>query len=141
MELPKLTPLQFLVIRLLFQGERSGPQLRRGLAGLGVRRSPAAFSRLMQRLVWQVLVDCRQHTHRRGDTVVRDHRYRVTDLGVIAWKATREFFCQPPPPDDLVPVATEEGELAAYAPRIRKSIIRRRLTKEFPDLFPKKHER
>ena len=73
--------------------------------------------------------------------VVRDRRYWVTDLGVIAWKATREFFYQPPPPEDLVPVATEEGELAAYAPRIRKSILRRRLAKEFPVLFPNKQER
>ena len=46
MELAKLTPLQFLVIRLLFQGEKSGPQLRRGLAALGVRRSPAASCNL-----------------------------------------------------------------------------------------------
>lgn len=136
-----MTALQFLVIRLLFGGQKSGPQLRRELAALGVRRSPAAFSRLMQRLQLQVLVDAKHRSRRRGDTTVRDRRYRVTDLGVITWKAARQFFTQPPPPEDLVPVATEEGELAAYTPRIRKSIMRRRLAKEFPNLFSDKTAR
>ncbi len=130
-----MTPLQFLVIRLLFAGQRSGPQLRRELAALGVRRSPPAFSRMMQRLESQVFVDCRHRCRRRGDATIRDCRYRVTDLGVIRWKAAREFFCQPLPPEGLVPVATEEGELDGYSPRARKAIVRRRMAKECPGLF------
>lgn len=51
MRLPEMTSLQFLVVHLLFAGERSGKQLAADLAALGVRRSQPSISRLMQRMI------------------------------------------------------------------------------------------
>jgi hypothetical protein len=49
--LPKLTPLQYLVLQLLFVGPQMGEQLRQMLRSLGVRQSRTAFSRMMMRLI------------------------------------------------------------------------------------------
>lgn len=48
--LPRLTPLQFLVIRLLLDGRKTGRELRRELGSWGAAMSKAAFSQMMHRL-------------------------------------------------------------------------------------------
>lgn len=142
MQLPKMTHLQFLVVGLLFRGAKSGPEIRKELEALGVRRSPAAFCNLMRRLECEVYLEGSYRTGRIGGQVVRRRRYAVTDFGVMTWNATRQFYRQvPPPPPDLVPIATENAELAGCAPRTRKAIVRRRLAKQYPDLFRRERRR
>jgi len=136
MELPKLTPLQFLVVHLLFVGQQSGSDLRKAMAALGVRRSAATFCRLMGRMECLGYVEAEYHTQAIGGVVIRQRRFAVTDFGVMTWERTQKFYANlPPPSPDLVPVATEQGELDAYDPKTRQRIIRKRLAKEFPGLF------
>ncbi len=109
---PKLTPLQYLVLNLLFVGRQSGEDLRRELAGLGIRQSRAAFSRLMARMVEANYVDPQPGTRSVGGQTVRCCRYEVTDLGVLEWLATQKFYVNlAPPSPDLTPVVTQSGQL------------------------------
>ena len=63
----------------------------------------------------------------RGDRRCSECRYRVTDLGVIVWQATRQFYAGfPPPPPDLEPVATEEAEFAGHPRGRRGALVRRK---------------
>ena len=98
---------------------------------------PPVFSRLMRRMESEVYVAGEYRNLRLGDRVVRQRWYAVTDFGLMQWKAARRFYAElAGPADDLVPVATEKGELAHFPPRTRKAIIRRRLARQFPELFP-----
>jgi hypothetical protein len=124
--LPKLTPLQYLVLHLLFVGRQSGDQLRRSLKTLGVRQSRAAFSRLIARLVEANYIYPQWDTHCHDGQVVHHRCYEVTDLGVVDWIATHKFYLNlAPPSDDLVPVVTQTGQLAAYDAPLRQAVIRR----------------
>ena len=49
MSLPEMTPLQFLLVRLLFDGRQSGTRLRERLGTAGVKVTRSAFSQLMDR--------------------------------------------------------------------------------------------
>jgi hypothetical protein len=136
MNLPHLTPVQYTVIEVLFQGKMTASRLRQGLAERGFPQSTSVFSRVMSRLSWVCLVEAEYRQQRRGVQVWRERFYAVTDYGVMAWKATRAFYAEAePPPNDLKAVPTEAAELAPYSPRNQKKIIFRRLAREFPKLF------
>ena len=124
--LPKLTPLQYLVLHLLFVGEQSGNELRRGLRALGVRQSGAAFSRLMARLVDANYIDPQSGTHSVNGQMVHHRRYQITDLGLLDWTTARKFYLNlAPPSPDLAPVVTESGQLVVYDRKIRQAAQRR----------------
>jgi hypothetical protein len=126
--LPKLTPLQYLVLNLLFVGRQSGDRLRRALRALGVRQSRAAFSRLMFRLMEANYVNPEQAVRSDNDQTVHYRCYEITDLGVFDWMAAQKFYLNLPPPSaDLVPHVTSSGELAVYDPEIREAVSRREL--------------
>ena len=131
MELPTLSPFQFLLLHLLFVGPQTGPQLRRALAGYGLRRSQPTFSRTMMQLAWKGYVRAEQVRQSAEGQVVHPRRYEVTDFGVMVWLNTQSFYQNLAPPSaDLVPVATEEGELAAYDAETHQWIIRQRTREE-----------
>ena len=124
--LPTLTPLQYLVLHLLFVGRQSGDELRHGLESLGVRQSRAAFSRLMMRLVDANYVDPQRATRSDSGQTVHYCCYEITDLGVFDWMAAHKFYVNLAPPSaDLVPLATRNGQLAAYDPKTGQAVIRR----------------
>ena len=57
----------------------------------------------------------------------------------MCWTATQKLYANLAPPSaDLVPLATEEGELYPYDPKTRKAIIRRRTRRELSQLFGRK---
>jgi hypothetical protein len=85
-----MTPLQFLVVHLLFAGRQSGAELRKALKDRGVDHGQSTFSRLMSRLLWQGFVQCDGPGRSAAGQVVRECSYAVTDLGVIAWHQTRQ---------------------------------------------------
>ena len=125
--LPTLTPLQYLVLHLLFVGPQTGVELRRTLRTLGVKQSGAAFSRLMMRLVDGNYVSPQVCSRRTVENTIRECRYEITDIAVFDWLEARKFYLNlSPPSDDLVPVVTESGELAGYDPALRKSVIDKR---------------
>jgi DNA-binding PadR family transcriptional regulator len=98
-ELPRLTPLQFLVIWLLLDGRKTGRELRRELGAWGAGMSKPAFSQMMRRLQVASLV--------RSDSVSEDsagppQRYCVYQArvnGLKRWRAASDFYArlQEPP--------------------------------------------
>ena len=125
MPLPALTPLQYLVLHLLFVGPQTGQQLREALRALGVRQSRAAFSRLMMRMVIANHVVPRASTFVAAGQNIRQNLYEITDLGVFDWTAAQKFYLNLSPPSaDLMPIATDSGELAAYDEKTQRRVIK-----------------
>ena len=98
--LPQMTPLQFLVLWLLFQGRKSGRALRAELEARGARMGRAAFSQMIRRMAAARLV--------RSDFVADDHAgrpirycvYQATEKGLDAWRVARAFYARLPEPPD-----------------------------------------
>jgi hypothetical protein len=130
MEMAKLTALQFVSVHLLFSGPKTPGELRKGLRKLGVKRSLGSFSRLVRRLEWGQCLEV-AYDKPEGGRRLRECRLAVTDIGVMNWNATREFYAGfSRPPAKLVPVQTEEGRLAHLPARVRKGIMKKRAMKE-----------
>ena len=130
MQLAKLTALQFVAVHLLFGGPKTPGELRKGLRKLGVKRSLGSFSRLVRRLEWSQCLEV-AYDKPEGGRRLRECRLAVTDIGVMKWNATREFYAGfSRPPAKLVPVETEEGRLAHLPARVRKGILKKRARKE-----------
>ena len=140
MELPRLKPLEFLAIHALFAGPMGTGEVRQALAALGIRRSQTTVWRLLRRMDWYGYVRAKLVVRSGGGgPTVCQHRYTVTDFGVLCWTATQKFYANLAPPSaDLAPLATAEGELYAYDPKTRKAIILERTEREFPQLFGRK---
>jgi DNA-binding PadR family transcriptional regulator len=132
MRLPEMTSLQFLVLHLMFGGERSGTQLRDDLASLGVRRSHASVSRLVQRMIADGYLTIEQRERTEGCQVIRERYYSVTDVGVAHWHATRQFYASlSSPPPGLKPVETVPAELVGTDCKTRDNYFR----EQFRDAF------
>ena len=135
MDSPTLTPAQFVALQLLFAGPKRPGDVYKALRDLGVTLTQGAFSRLVRRL------QSMQCLHVDYDNPDRDHRLRqcrlaATDIGVMAWNATRAFFAAfPPPPPQFVPVPTDEGRLAHLPARVRKSILTKRTKKDLREVL------
>ena len=124
--LPALTPLQYLVLHLLFAGPQSGEQLRRA-SGDGTAADPpvvlppdgpADRCRLCRAGAGQPVEDNGARIH--------FCRYQITDLGLYDWNAARKFYLNLAPPScPPAAVPTEQGQLAAYDPQTRKAAIKR----------------
>ncbi len=126
MKLPEMTPLQFLVVQLLFDGRKTTGELRRELAAGGLPSSATALGKLMKRLVAAAFVERRYRQRPGHGNTVCECRYQVTDLGVIHWKATRDFYATAPlPPEDLEMAASEEAEFAHLDRPQRKPLLDR----------------
>jgi hypothetical protein len=135
MELAELTPLQFVVVQLLFGGPKTPGELRKALEELGVGQSLGSFSRLVRRLEWSQWLDVAYEKPGRGRRL-RECRLAVTDLGLTGWNATRDFFARfSPPPADFVPVPTDEGRLAHLPARVRKSILNKQTKKDLSEVL------
>ena len=129
--LPEMSPLQFVVVQLLFAGPQSGGQLRRRMEQAGVKIGPPSFSRLMLRMETAGYLQAHDEDGPAGCHLVRPRRFEVTDLGVAIWSRVREFYAGwSPPPPELVPIATAEGQLAHLPPKARRSILRRRIRRQ-----------
>jgi DNA-binding PadR family transcriptional regulator len=89
---PRLTHLQFLVLGLLREGERSGRAIRGAIAAHGVKRSAPAFYQLMARLERDRLVDGWYEQITVGDQAVTERRYRLRPSGAKLWAEARDFY-------------------------------------------------
>lgn len=139
MSLPELTPLQFAALSLLFSGEKTARQLREQLESRGGPKTPAAFSQLMGRLQKGTYIVAGREC--RADRRASQCRYRVTDLGVIVWQATRKFYASfPPPPPDLEPVATDEAEFAEHPSGRRGALVKQKYFNALLRAFRRRQE-
>jgi DNA-binding PadR family transcriptional regulator len=98
--LPRLTPLQFLVLWLLFGGPRSGRSLRVELEAWGAGMGRSAFSQLMTRLVAAGLVHSRFVTHDNFGRPIRFCLYQAREDALGAWRAARDFYANLKEPRD-----------------------------------------
>ncbi len=141
---PELTGLQCLVVSLLFEGEMSSNQLRDELMRRGYTNNRTAFIRLMGRLISGAIVTysiC-GNVPEGSDSLGRQNRYQVSNLGVILWKAAREFYLSfDPPPEDLEAVEVSVAEFAEYGPKERKKMADEQFTEEFMETFERERKR
>jgi hypothetical protein len=136
MPLPEMPPLQFLVVHLLFAGRQASHELRAKMLAEGVKISQPCFSRLIQRMEFAGYLRVRYETRTFGSRTIRECCLDVTDLGVGVWGRVREFYAQfAPPPRELVPVATKEGQLADLPRQERKDILLRQSEKEIKRVY------
>ena len=135
MDFAKLTPAQFVALHLLFAGPKRPRDMHKALRDLGVTLTQGAFSRLVRRLESVQCLDV-DYDNPDRDRRLRACRLAATDVGVMAWNATRDFFAAfPPPPPQFVPVPTDEGRLAHLPARVRNSILAKRTKKEFREVM------
>ena len=141
MQLPEMTPLQFTLVHLLFDGPKTGQELRFELQRRGMSRTPTAFSRLMQRLRASAFVHRDTLIETVDGRTIRRRTYRVTDLGLIVWTTTRQFYAHfPPAPLDAETVPTTIGQFAAYGPKERKALAQKDLTDTMMKTFRRLHQ-
>jgi hypothetical protein len=110
MSLPEMTPLQALVVNVLFAGETTTRQLREELAFRGLPMPTHLLYRLLGRaeLAGYICGKLRQWQLPDGRTV-REKHYRVTPHGLDAWNKTIAFYAgMDPVPDHFQPVSIEQ---------------------------------
>ena len=90
--MPAATHLQFLVLGTLAAEERPGREIRRIIAGYGVRRTSAAFYQMMARLERLRWVEGWYEQITVGDQAVTERRYRLKPAGARAWNDARAFY-------------------------------------------------
>jgi DNA-binding PadR family transcriptional regulator len=90
--MPAATHLQFLVLGTLVAEERPGREIRRIIAGYGVRRTSAAFYQMMARLERMRWVEGWYEQITVGDQAVTERRYRIKPAGERAWKDARAVY-------------------------------------------------
>lgn len=93
-ELPRLSHLQFLVIGHLLAGPTTGREIRKRLAGFGVRKAGPAFYQLMVRMEDGGLVEGWYEQQVVDSQIIRERHYRLTASGRRAWDCSREFYHQ-----------------------------------------------
>lgn len=136
MKLPEMTPLQFVVVHLLFCGPKTAGELRRQLEPWAAARSSTAFSKLMRRMQAVAYVETEYLAEVVHGQTIRQCQYRVTDLGVMVFHATREFYAGfAPPPEDLEVAVTDEARFAANGPRRRKELVKKMYARRLKRLF------
>lgn len=131
---PELTGLQFLVVSILFEREMTSNELREELIERGYTGSRVAFSRLMGRMIKRATVTYAfwEGALQGRDNLERQHRYQVSNLGVILWKLARDFYLSfDPPPDDLEAVEVSAAEFVEYGPGERDKMAADKLVDEF----------
>jgi DNA-binding PadR family transcriptional regulator len=92
MGLPDITHLQFLVLNLLMDEERSGRWLREQLAEHGHKKSGPAFYQFMSRLEDAKFVKGHYEPKEVDGQPVRERVYRVMAGGISAWEDVRAFY-------------------------------------------------
>lgn len=95
MSLPRLTPLQYAVLRILIDAPdgHSGREIRRALAQLhGARKSGPAFYQLMSRLEQKQFLEGWYAEPMAEGQILRERHYRLLAEGREAMEEARSFF-------------------------------------------------
>jgi DNA-binding PadR family transcriptional regulator len=94
MILPDLSHLQFVVLGELKADERAGRDIRATLKRFRVRQSGPAFYQMMARLEKTGLAEGWYTQDVVDGQVIKERRYRITQDGLRAWQASRDFYRQ-----------------------------------------------
>lgn len=110
MDLPQMTPLQALVVSVLFDGELSSRRIQDELDFNGVKMKMPLVYRMLARLEVAEYV-C--GGYRRYQTIdgrlIRERHYQVSRKGLKMWQNTIAFYAAlDPPPNNFRPTTREE---------------------------------
>ena len=92
MTIPALTPLQFLVLRVLATDEHSGRFIRSRLAEEKTKMSLAAFYQLMARLETAGMIEGWYESRSVDGQTIKERKYAITTKGKFALKEIAEFY-------------------------------------------------
>ncbi|MBN1909139.1 MAG: hypothetical protein JW818_05315 [Pirellulales bacterium] len=136
--LPELSPLQFVAMGLLLDGERRIDDFRAELTEHGGPKSASAFSQLMDRLARSSYVTYRFERVTCEGFTTRRRICRITDLGLLVWQATRQFYATfSTPAADLVPEKVDETQYFHLPPKERRARATKEFAKTLEDIFLK----
>ena len=99
--IPKMTGLQFLVLRLLFDGPKPGRELRRELEEHRAPMTQSSFSQLMRRLERSGLVRSDLAPTQLGGQTHYHRVYRATVTGLATWREVRAYYADFPDPGEV----------------------------------------
>jgi DNA-binding PadR family transcriptional regulator len=91
MPIPEITPLQFLVLSALIDGEQAGRLIREKLADHGHKKTAPAFYQFMARLEDGGLVEGRYQKKIVEGQIIKERIYTATAHGVRAFEEFRDF--------------------------------------------------
>ncbi len=94
MQLPSITPLQYLVLTAVMNETQAGSVIRQRLERYGAKKSLAAFYQLMARLEQAGLIHGRYVVKEEGDLTYRERLYSIADEGRAAVEQARAFFAE-----------------------------------------------
>lgn len=92
--LPEITHLQFLVLTILLDAQKSGREVREELAEHGVKKSGPAFYQLMSRLEDDKFVRGWYDEKVIDGQRIKERRYEITGAGTRVAQEVREFYLQ-----------------------------------------------
>lgn len=95
-QVPRLTPVQFVVLESLLSCPRRGIMLRAELEAQEIERSKRAFYNVTKRLEKLGLVRRGYAVRNVGHRAVRERYYEITVAGRRAHDAARAFCARPP---------------------------------------------
>lgn len=91
--LPELTHLQFAILTILLDSERSGREVRQKLrTDHRIKRSLASFYQLMARLEESGMIEGRYETTSIEGQGIRTRYYKALGHGVRCWERARDFY-------------------------------------------------
>ena len=105
-----MTPLQALVINILFDGETSCREIRSKLASRNVEMEMPLVHRLLGRMQVAGYVQGRYRQYQTSDgRAIRERHYAVDEFGLAQWEKTKDLFdTMSVPREDFQPVTYEE---------------------------------
>ena len=108
--MPEMTPLQALVVSILFEGELPSREIREELALRGLAREASVVYRMLGRMELAHYLCGRYRLWRMPDgRTIRERHYRVSEVGFDQWKATIGFYqALEVPPEGFRPVPMGE---------------------------------
>jgi DNA-binding PadR family transcriptional regulator len=92
MPLPDITHLQFLILAILMNDEKTGRCVRKELAEQGVKKSGPAFYQLMARLEDSRFVKGWYEQKIVDGQIIKERRYKLTGQGRKAIEQVQEFY-------------------------------------------------
>ena len=101
MDVPQMTPLQALVVNILFEGELSSRRIQDEMDFLGVAMKMPLVYRLLGRLeMAEYIYGCYRQYQTPDGRTIRERHYRVSETGLKAWQETVAFYQKMLPPPD-----------------------------------------
>lgn len=92
--LPEITHLQFLILAICLNEEKSGREIRKELAAQGAKKTGPAFYQLMARLEDDHMVKGWYDQKVIDGQIIKERRYKITSGGERAWEQTRDFYAK-----------------------------------------------